>query len=322
MEEAASRARAGGPIVVFIMGYSRSGSTILASILGQVDGFVEIGELHHCWRALIEGKGKCGCSRQAVDCPVWGKVFEDLVPERGGEKWLTMMEKQVEQANRPWRFLRAVVRGHGDQRQIKYARLLSKLYHRIQLATGARVIVDSSKDPWFGALAALAGDVEVRFVHIVRDPRGVYYSRARREGPESRRGLAEIGAAARVSLGWVVTNLAAPWVRRFGGPAYVRIGYETMVAQPEKTLSGLLAGLGFPGASLPLVDELTVRIAAGHSIAGNRSRFRTGLVALAADDAWKTGLKPTAQRTINLLAGPWWRKFGPTPYGSQRAESQ
>ncbi|MBA3432215.1 MAG: hypothetical protein H0U16_12145, partial [Actinobacteria bacterium] len=47
--------------VLFIMGWTRSGSTILDNLLGEVEGFFSTGELHYLWRrGLLEGR-LCSC---------------------------------------------------------------------------------------------------------------------------------------------------------------------------------------------------------------------------------------------------------------------
>jgi len=53
--------------VLYILGWGRSGSTVLGNILGEIDGFFSAGELHYLWeRSLVEGRA-CGCGRD-VPC--------------------------------------------------------------------------------------------------------------------------------------------------------------------------------------------------------------------------------------------------------------
>jgi hypothetical protein len=68
--------------VLYVAGLGRSGSTILANTLGQVEGFFSGGELNFIWKhALIENR-LCGCGRPARECPFWGPVFDG---EFGGQ---------------------------------------------------------------------------------------------------------------------------------------------------------------------------------------------------------------------------------------------
>ena len=68
--------------VLYVAGLGRSGSTILANTLGQVEGFFSGGELNFIWKhALIENR-LCGCGRPSRECPFWGPVFNG---EFGGQ---------------------------------------------------------------------------------------------------------------------------------------------------------------------------------------------------------------------------------------------
>lgn len=52
--------------VLSIVGYTRSGSTLLDSILGELDGVFSAGELHYLWeRGLLEHR-TCGCGDQTA----------------------------------------------------------------------------------------------------------------------------------------------------------------------------------------------------------------------------------------------------------------
>jgi len=60
--------------VLSIVGEGRSGSTVLAAILGELPGVFDAGELHWVWgRSLIEQR-RCGCGRPPAECPVWSPV--------------------------------------------------------------------------------------------------------------------------------------------------------------------------------------------------------------------------------------------------------
>src|SRR5918996_2767955 len=71
-EDPAPLARnASGVKTLYILGMTRSGSTILENVLGNVPGFFAAGEIHWLWRSLVAGV-PCGCRRPIDDCPVWG----------------------------------------------------------------------------------------------------------------------------------------------------------------------------------------------------------------------------------------------------------
>src|SRR5687768_409663 len=62
--------------VLFILGWARSGSTLLDQILGTEEGFFSTGELRWIWlRGLVQQRN-CGCGRRVVECPFWTAVLE------------------------------------------------------------------------------------------------------------------------------------------------------------------------------------------------------------------------------------------------------
>jgi len=58
------------PPVVYVAGSGRSGSTILERVLGQMPGFVNVGELIDLYRRPPEGE-RCGCGLAFTACPFW-----------------------------------------------------------------------------------------------------------------------------------------------------------------------------------------------------------------------------------------------------------
>ena len=64
------------PKVLYIAGPSRSGSTMLDLLLGELDGYVATGELRNLWGyGLLDG-WLCGCREPMKSCPFWRSVLE------------------------------------------------------------------------------------------------------------------------------------------------------------------------------------------------------------------------------------------------------
>ncbi len=64
--------------VIYIMGWGRSGSTILSSILGQMDGFLQVGEIRTIWSDGFDQNRICGCGKPFLECDFWTRVFKDF----------------------------------------------------------------------------------------------------------------------------------------------------------------------------------------------------------------------------------------------------
>src|SRR5262252_9835277 len=67
------------PIVLYIAGSGRSGSTLLERALGEIPGFVNVGELIDLYRRVAEHGERCGCGQEFARCPFWSRVGERAV---------------------------------------------------------------------------------------------------------------------------------------------------------------------------------------------------------------------------------------------------
>jgi hypothetical protein len=170
--------------VLYILGWGRSGSTILDNVLGQVEGFFSAGELHYLWDHL-QRRRPCGCGKPIDECPVWSKVSAAVLdsPERQGVSPgdLVRLQREEMRLHHTLRLMatksKAVARGD----LYSYAAVASNLYTAIAHETGARVVIDSTKRPTDAALLRFLKDVDGYLVHLVRDPRAVAYSWQRRK---------------------------------------------------------------------------------------------------------------------------------------------
>ena len=62
--------------VLYLAGPTRSGSTILSNILGEIDGFFNAGQIFELWDKGLAENGLCGCGQQLTTCEIWSTVFK------------------------------------------------------------------------------------------------------------------------------------------------------------------------------------------------------------------------------------------------------
>ena len=62
--------------ILYIGGCTRSGSTLVDRMLGQLPGFVSTGEFGLITTHSITENRLCGCGRRFRDCPYWQAVGE------------------------------------------------------------------------------------------------------------------------------------------------------------------------------------------------------------------------------------------------------
>ena len=189
-----------------------------------------------------------------------------------------------------------------------------RLFSAVQETTGADVIVDSSKSPAFASLLSQVPEIDLRIVHVVRDPRGVVDSWSRSKHWSSGSWQQEMRRRSLPSAisGWLGMNLGAEAVRTaLGRDRVPRVRIEDFIAAPSDTLRSLLESAGLPvdPSALP-VGRTSLQISNGHSLAGNVDRFEVGSVPLRDSDEWRTQLSRGRQAGVALLASPAMVRYG------------
>jgi sulfotransferase family protein len=298
------------PSVVYVLAHSRSGSTLLARMLGQVAGWVSVGEVRYLFRRGMVENQPCGCGQRFAECEFWSAVVREAYGQVSASEALRMSEA-VRAADRIWRMGRlgaitALGPGARARRRDALA-VLAPLYAAMERVSGASVIVDSSKSPSFGALLSDVPGIRLRLVHLVRDCRGVAYSRLRRLARGEIRAASEDLLVARTALEWDAVNSLA---RRLQTTLpYTLVSYEDLVARPRPTLQAIVDP-GGGGLDLPFLRDGTVLLGGDHTVSGNQMRFASGWTPLRPDDEWQGKLTAGQGRILRLLSGRDMARYG------------
>lgn len=292
--------------VLYVAGTGRSGSTLLARILGRADGVFAAGELRYVWqRGLVEDR-LCGCGETFSRCPFWTEVLHRAF---GGDAEVNA--EQIVDAQRALTRLRQVPRiltTGGRPAPAAYLRTLSNLYRAVAEVSGCELVVDSSKLPSYGFVLGQVPDLDVRFVHLVRDPRGAAYSWSRAKAQPDGNGDMQRMSVLKSSSLWLAWNAGAPAL--FGDPArYCVVRYEDLVARPREVVDQILDFAGHAGDGTPFVGERTVALERSHTVAGNPNRLEAGRVELREDQAWTTALGRTRRALVTAVTTPLLGRF-------------
>lgn len=292
--------------VLYFMGSTRSGTTILGNVLNEIDGFVHVGELHFLWLNGVLGTGSnrlCGCGRELTRCSLWSRVLEAGRTGGGSLEDHARRVHEWQQSRFRTRHTWRLLRGADDHATAAYVGVMAATYRAIHDASGARVIVDTSKYASEAAVLERAG-VRPALVHQVRDPRAVAHSWARAKAYIPRRGTLDS------TLLWDGFNLAAEAVRKRNAPTTVVVRYEDFIASPRATVDRLLDLVGEPRSSNPMLDDRTVRLGTNHTVTGNPDRFESGVVELRPDERWRTAMARARRALATAAAAPWLRRYG------------
>ena len=186
------------------------------------------------------------------------------------------------------------------------------LYQQVATVTGARVVIDSSKRPSDAALLRLLPGVNPYFVHLVRDPRAVAYSWARKKAQldRDRPALMSPHTVLDSTVSWLSWNLAAESLRkRVGAGHFSLVRYEDFVSRPHAVLERILALVGEAGASVPLSEDRAAELSTNHTVSGNPDRFSTGRVKLREDREWRSKQATTDRLLTTLVALPLLHRY-------------
>lgn len=302
------------PVVLYVGGSGRSGSTLLDRLLGQVPGVFSSGELARLWDSGLHDNQLCGCGEPFLDCPFWTQVGQVAVGgwDRLDADHLVDLQKRVRRHRylplivAPWlsRAFRARLR--------EYEQLTLALYSGIYVVSGCDVIVDSTKEASYAYLLRRMLGPRLRVAHLIRYSAGVAYSWTKHVKMPDRSDT-EVHLPryhpGRMAVRWVIYNALFDLLAATGVPTTV-VHYEDLVEQPEPALRKLLQRAGLENADLSFIQDGHVRLVPGHTVAGNPMRFKEGRLELRPDDAWRRSMPRRHQLVVQALSSPGLLRYG------------
>ncbi|MET9374503.1 sulfotransferase [Streptomyces sp. NPDC002992] len=297
------------PRVLYITGWMRSGSTLLGNVLNEVPGVRHVGELFYLWRNGVLGAGtnsSCGCGSPLRACPLWSGILAGL-PEGSAEatahRMATLQQALLRTRHTPARLAEA--RGErptapGVTELLDHS---ASVYRQVAALGGDRLIVDGSKYPAEAAALLGRADLDVRVLHIVRDPRATALSY------RSAKDYIDPMSPARSSGYWTAFNLASELVGRTAGERYLRIRHEDLARSPREVTTQVLRFAGLDAES-PVDAEGRIPLGANHTVTGNPDRLRRGVTQIRPDERWRTKLPGTDIAAATAAAAPLLSRYG------------
>jgi hypothetical protein len=274
--------------ILYISGMGRSGSTLLAGILGILPGFQNIGESRYLVNSKMQYREiPCGCGAVVENCSVWGPILKELDPKTIEyathlitlKKFflISLISKLKMLQNHHWTDL---------------VLTLKKIYKLVPGHSDVHVIVDSSKHPALALLLNQLPGSELYVIHLVRDARGVIASWIKPKGYLKARPPFQL------ILEWNLYNLLTECLHLFGYRTLF-IKYETLVTQTETTIRRILDFTGEQQKSKntkPVESEILQHILAGNP--GKFNRWTWKKISLAEWD-----LPYHIKAAVNFLCG-------------------
>jgi len=252
--------------ILYLLGLGHSGTTLLGRLLGAHSRVVATGGTKNI-PLFVSGRKTCSCGATSPqECTFWSRV-EGSLNERG-------------------RALADIQSGYDNQRRMDHG-ALGDYFRSVLEASGADVIVDTSRRRTYFTQLEQIPDVELVPVHLFKDPRAQFSSDKRKGG--------SLAATA-----WTY-GMRSRRVRgmRPKGKEVLHVAYEDLCRDPEAQLSRIMqaAGLEFEQAQVTAFGENE-----NHILGGNRQRRDKSSV-IRLDETWRTRLTPTEARLMLLLNG-------------------
>jgi Sulfotransferase family len=312
--------------VLSVVGPGRSGTTVLGSILGEIEGFSCTGELRWLWERGVVQQRPCGCGKPPIDCPVWAPVVartsSNWAP--GKPHWtlhsLIASQHEIAALRNRARVLRSVSGRHPHWEPLDRVRTaIGAACECFAEVTQARVVIDTSKRPHDAAVLAGVDGVEHYVVHIVRDPRAVVHS-WRRAKTFTVGGKTRTMRARRMPSSirrWIANCVGSELLRRRIPPSrWLDIRYEDFARDPRAAVDRILGLLDEHGRA-PFETDDTVLLHTNHMVAGNPSRFTIGSVKIRPDEAWRTQMPRRDQTLVAVATKPLMLRYG---YGGKHGD--
>jgi hypothetical protein len=314
VSDVSASAAPGTTRVVYLGGLGRSGTTLLARLLGGLSGVCSVGEVVNLWRQGLLENERCGCGETFWRCTFWRQVGAvafggwDTIDARRILALKSMLDRNVLllAAPRPPSPLRRGLQEYQD--------FYLRLYGAVAEVSGCTVIVDASKHASLALCLRHCDDLDLRVLHMVRDSRGVAYSWTKRvPRPEAARSdsFMDRFSPAHSAMLWNIYNLGFEFLARLQVPTLL-VRYEDLVRSPASLLRQVAAftGVGGDDDMLAFLHGSNAELTMAHIVAGNPMRFETGRLTLREDDAWRSQFSAWQRAVVWTLTLPLLLRYG------------
>ncbi len=300
--------------VINITGWGRNGSTILGKILGEIQEFFFCGEIRNIWHKVLVENRLCGCGVPFKECDLWKSVFNKAFGgfDNLNAKQIRELSKHYDRSKSlPLIFFPAGRKSINSHLK-SYIENQEKLFDALKDITGSRVIIDSSKSPFYGYLLTQVKNIDLYFIHLIRDPRGIAFSRQKKlvQPDNTQETFMQTYSSLSSSLLWNIRNLVSEKLCKELKNKSMTLHYSDFVKDPKGTVKNILELIDEHPSKLPFTSDDEVTLGTNHSVWGNPVRFQNGTVKIKSDEEWREKLNKKDKLISTLITLPFLIKYG------------
>lgn len=273
--------------IIYLMGAGRSGTTILASLLGASKDILTIGEMHQFLEHIVYDKN-CSCGKSLEKCEFWTTIVSDYY-----EKDISELKKMddymvaIESHSKiPLSFFKS------NDEHVKFH---EDFYARITKLKPSKYYLDSAKFISRVLQLRKSDKLNVKIIYLVRDVRGVINSFAKNVQTQ-KNPISTI-------IYYTMINTAAQIVKWTYPKEILKLKYEDFIENSTDTLDKIERFINTDLTDVKYVITHEKYIDMPHIIGGNRLKSKSK-IKLRKDLAWKTNISRRKQVLYYFLTLP------------------
>ena len=259
---------------IYILGYGRSGSTLLEGLLAEKSGRTAIGESCYLYSRGISLDPLCSCGSRTRECSFWSEIIQHQGRNFSDEEIVELADLRERYESTQRLVLNMIARLFKGSGVRLYGDAISKLYSHLR----ERKInyIDSSKMPGRVIWMPRKIRADTDFILLLRDPRGVAYSNTKLKkivGLETDSYMPTFSVT-RSFIAHILNTLMCLFVTKIYNLSCKFILYEDFVRNPEMVIAQYKKSERDGNFSSEC-----------HSFSGNPSRFKEQKE-IKLDDEW------------------------------------
>lgn len=279
--------------LIYLMGAGRSGTTALATFLGNSTDVLTVGEMHQFFEH-IEDQKNCSCGRGLLDCEIWSSVLKKL-PKKYIED-----TKEFKEFCEDFEYHSAVpkyfLNKFSKEDIQKYKEINETVFQAIQNEYKPKYILDSAK--YIGRYLGLkkSEKLNIKTIYVVRDVRGVINSFSK--AVQSPRGSIS------TIVYWLIVNSVAEILYRISQKdSMIKLRYESLIDEPVKEFERLEKFLEIDLKNIKDNIKNDASFEIPHIIGGNRMK-ENKQIKFQKDIGWREKYSKCKKFLYYMLASP------------------